>query len=118
VSGDTNLNNFNIAPDTGDLIPLIKDAMAVPGASFKLFASPWSPPAWMKSNGSMCNGGSLNASCYSAWALYFSKYIQAYAAQGIPIWAVTMQNEPEAVSTWENCVYTSAQERDFVNHGL
>ena len=66
----------------------------------------------------MCNGGSLNASCYSAWALYFSKYIEAYAAQGIPIWAVTMQNEPEAVSTWENCVYTPAQERDFVKNYL
>jgi glucosylceramidase len=118
VSGDYNLTNFNIAPDTGDLIPLIKDSMAVTGTSFKILASPWSPPAWMKSNGQMNGGGNLKTDCYSAWALYFSKYIQAYAGQGIPIWAVTVQNEPEATQSWDSCVYSAAQERDFVKNNL
>lgn len=86
------------AQDTGHIIPVIKDALAI-NPNLKLFGSPWSPPAWMKSNGSMiCNTGSGNASLlsqyYQAWATYFVKWIQAYQANGIPIWGVTPQNEP------------------------
>ncbi|HEV2374589.1 MAG TPA: RICIN domain-containing protein [Streptosporangiaceae bacterium] len=91
--------NFGLTPmDTGHIIPVLKDALATnPG--LKIFATPWSPPAWMKSNGSMiCNTGSGNSSLmsqyYQAYADYFVKWIQAYQANGVPIWAVTPQNEP------------------------
>lgn len=90
---------FALTPmDTGHIIPVLKDALAInPG--LKIFATPWSPPAWMKSNGSMiCNTGGGNSSLlsqyYQAYADYFVKWIQAYQANGVPIWAVTPQNEP------------------------
>jgi glucosylceramidase len=115
--GDYTLSHFSIARDTAFLIRWIKDALAInPG--LKIFASPWSPPGWMKSNGTMTNGGSLNSNCDSAWALYFVKYIQAYKAQGIPIWGITIQNEPEASTPWPTCVWTPQQELDFLKKFL
>jgi glucosylceramidase len=118
TAGDYSLNNFNIQHDTQLIIPLMKDAMAVPGANIKIFSSPWSPPAWMKQNGVMNGGSPLKTDCFAAWALYFSKYIKAYAAQGINIWGVTIQNEPENWPSWEGCTYTAAQERDFLKNYL
>lgn len=91
--------NFGLtAQDTGHVIPVIKDALAI-DPNLQLLASPWSPPAWMKSNGSMiCNTGGGNASLltsdYQPWADYFVKWINAYQSNGIHIWAVTPQNEP------------------------
>ncbi len=96
--GDPTQNFGLTAQDTGHIIPVIKDALAI-NPNLKILGSPWSPPAWMKSNGSMiCNTGSGNASLltqdYQAWATYFVKWIQAYQSNGIPIWGVTPQNEP------------------------
>jgi glucosylceramidase len=91
--------NFGLtSQDTGRVIPTIRDALAI-NPNLKLFASPWSPPAWMKSNNSMiCNTGGGNASLlssdYQAWADYYVKWINAYQANGIPIWGITPQNEP------------------------
>lgn len=116
--GDTALNNFSIQHDRAALIPLIKDAMAVPGAGFQIMASPWSPPAWMKASGQMNGGGALLPQYYGVWAHYLSKYIKAYAQEGIPIEYLTVQNEPENPPVWEGCVYTAAQERDFVKNNL
>ncbi len=118
VPGDMELKHFDISRDRRWLIPLIKDAMAVPGADFRIYASPWSPPAWMKTSGQMNYGGELKRECYPAWALYFAKYIKAYAAEGIDIWGVTVQNEPAAVQTWDSCIYSAQQERDFVRDHL
>ncbi|MFL5961425.1 MAG: RICIN domain-containing protein [Gaiellaceae bacterium] len=101
VQGPSNnpTQNFGLtAQDTGHVIPVVKDALAI-NSNVKLLASPWSPPAWMKSNGSMiCNTGGGNASLLSAdyqpWADYFVKWINAYQANGVPIWGITPQNEP------------------------
>ena len=82
--GDVNLEQFDISRDKGLLIPLIRDATAVRGEDIRLLASPWSPPAWMKTNGQMNRGGALKREYYDTWALYFVKYIQAYAAEGVP----------------------------------
>ena len=84
----------------------------------RLLASPWSPPAWMKTNGEMNHGGKLRPECREAWALYFAKYIKAYAAEGIPIWGVTVQNEPQAVQRWDSCIYSHEEQRDFVKDYL
>jgi glucosylceramidase len=92
--------------------------MAIPGSSFRLFGSPWSPPAWMKSNGSMLNGDQLKSDCFSAWALYYVKYVNAMKDNGLTIWGLTVQNEPWATQTWESCIYSSQQERDFVKNYL
>jgi glucosylceramidase len=118
VDGDTELESFNIERDRQYIIPLIKDAQAVSPDPIKFLASPWSPPAWMKTNGEMNNGGKLKPEYEAAWGLYYAKYIQAYAEEGIPIWAVSVQNEPEAVQTWDSCIWTAEEEGAFVRDHL
>jgi glucosylceramidase len=118
VDGDRELRTFDIAPDLQFRVPMIKAAIAAAGGSLTLYASPWSPPAWMKDNGDMLHGGKLRPEFRDAWARYFVKFIQAYEAQGVPIWGVTVQNEPMAVQTWESCIFTAEEERDFVRDHL
>ena len=113
VDGDMTLSHFSIAPDKATVIPMMKDAM-MRSANLRIFSSPWSPPAWMKTNGKMDKGGSLREDCRDVWARYVAKYIRAYEDEGIHIWGVTVQNEPKAEQGWESCVYTAAMERDFV----
>ncbi len=89
---DPTLAHFSIAHDTAYIIPVLKQALQI-NPRIKVMGTPWSPPGWMKSTDSM-EGGTLNASAYGPYANYFVKYIQAYQAQGIPIYAITPQNEP------------------------
>jgi glucosylceramidase len=72
----------------------------------------------MKDNHSMLKGGKLMPEFYSAWALYYTKFIKAYENSGIPIWGITVQNEPMATQTWESCIYTAEEERDFLKNYL
>jgi glucosylceramidase len=116
--GDYNLDYFDFSHDLKWTVPVIKQALRIPGADIKIFGSPWSPPAWMKTNNSMFNGGELSSNCFAAWALYYVKYIQAMRNNGVPMWGLTVQNEPQAVQTWESCIYSTAQERDFVKNYL
>jgi glucosylceramidase len=118
TAGDEKLMNFNITRDKKYVIPFIRSALAIEGAWFRIVASPWSPPAWMKTNNHMNNGGKLKPEYRKAWALFFSKYIKAYAKQGIPVWGVTVQNEPAAVQIWDSCIYSAEEERDFVRDYL
>ena len=121
---DPNLDRFSIDHDKLYVIPCIKLAMTLnPKLSF--FASPWSPPGWMKTTGSMI-GGQLKPECRAAYADYFVKFIQAYQREGIPIQAVTVQNEPgvdRALSPdpkwhYPSCRWTGEQERDFIRDYL
>ena len=118
VEGDFELKNFDISRDKKWLIPMIKDAMAVPGADFKLFSSPWSPPAWMKTNGQMNYGGKLKDECRDVWARYYARYIKEYAKEGIDIWGLTVQNEPAATQTWDSCIYSAEEEGAFIRDYL
>jgi glucosylceramidase len=118
LSGDFALESFSIERDQQALIPFIKAATQMAGHPLQLLASPWSPPAWMKTNGQMNGGGQLKAECAAAWAQYFIRFIQAYAAEGIPIWGVTVQNEPQANQVWDSCIYSAAEERDFIRDHL
>ncbi|MCE5187546.1 MAG: hypothetical protein LLF76_15600 [Planctomycetaceae bacterium] len=118
TAGDVQLQQFDISRDQKLLIPLIEDAKAVRGADFKLLASPWSPPAWMKTNNDMNHGGNLKPEYRDAWALYFAKYIKAYKALGLDIWAVSVQNEPAATQVWDSCIYSPQEEGLFVRDHL
>ena len=118
MPGDVALHSFSIQRDQQALLPFIQAALRAAGRPVRLLASPWSPPAWMKSNGQMNHGGHLLPHCAAAWAQCYVRFIQAYAAQGVPVWGVSVQNEPEATQRWDSCTYTAAQERDFVRDHL
>ena len=72
----------------------------------------------MKTNNNMLQGGKLKKEYYPAWANYFAKFIKAYENEGVPIWGLTIQNEPMAVQRWESCIYTAEEERDFLKYHL
>lgn len=112
--GDTSLNSFNINHDKQFRIPFIKQAIAAAGGKLTLFASPWSPPAFMKTNNEMLHGGKLKPAFDQSWANYFTKFIKAYEKEGIPVWGITVQNEPMATQKWESCIFTANEERDFL----
>ncbi|MEL1240350.1 glycoside hydrolase family 30 protein [Flavobacterium sp. DGU99] len=116
--GDLSLKTFNINHDRQYRIPLIKQALKTAGGGVCIYVSPWSPPAFMKSNGNMLKGGTLLPEYYQSWANYYSKFIKAYEKEGIPIWGLTIQNEPMAIQRWESCVYTAESERDFLKNFL
>jgi len=118
TEGDKTLSSFDIAPDLKYKIPLIKRALAASGNKLKLFASPWSPPAYMKDNNDMLHGGHLRPEYRQAWALYYTKFIKSYRQAGVPVWGITIQNEPMAKQTWESCIYQPEEERDFLRDHL
>lgn len=118
AENDRDLKTFSIAHDETARIPLIKAALAASKKQLTIFASPWSPPAWMKDNHDMLHGGKLLPDMREPWAKYFVAFIKAYEKAGIPIWGVTVQNEPMAVQKWESCVFTGAEEKDFVRDFL
>jgi glucosylceramidase len=92
--------------------------MAAAGGRLTLFASPWSPPAFMKDNNDMLHGGKLKPEFHQSWADYYAKFIKAYQAEGIPVWGITVQNEPMATQKWESCIFTAEDERDFLKNYL
>lgn len=116
--GDEELKTFSIAHDREQIIPLITDAQKEYGEKMTFMAAPWSPPAFMKTNGEMNNGGKLKQEYYQTWAAYFVKFIEAYREAGVPIAFLTVQNEPMAVQTWDSCIYTSEEEALFVREYL
>lgn len=116
--GDFALESFSIARDRQALLPFIRAAQRAAGRPLQLLASPWSPPAWMKTNGRMAEGGRLRPECRAAWAQCYVRFIQAYAAEGVPIWGVSVQNEPMAHQRWDSCLYSAEEERDFVRDHL
>jgi glucosylceramidase len=118
TEGDAKLTSFNIDHDRKFRIPLIKQAIATTGGKLTLFASPWSPPAFMKTNNNMLNGGKLNNVFAQSWSMYYTKFIKAYEKEGIPVWGITIQNEPMATQRWESCIYTAEEERDFLKNYL
>ena len=115
---DPALNDFNLERDKQQIIPAIKRAQSFLAQPLTLFSSPWSPPAWMKTNGEMNNGGSLKPEYRQSWALYYCKYIKAMQDEGITISGITVQNEPAAKQVWDSCLYTAEEERDFVRDYL
>lgn len=125
---DYNLSFFDegVVHDTEALIPFIRragDTLAKSGKKLRLLASPWSPPPWMKANSRMTGsvnypGGGLLRQARTPWAKYISKWITAYAVHSIPIWAITVQNEPGFNAPWEACTFTAKEEATFLGEFL
>ncbi|MCX5775820.1 MAG: glucosylceramidase [Firmicutes bacterium] len=117
ISGDESLKTFDISREDRYVIPFLKEGLLFQ-PKLKILISPWSPPAWMKSNNDMNHGGELLPKYYQAWANYYVRFINELKKRGIPTWAMTVQNEPAAVQIWDSCIYSSEQERDFVKSFL
>jgi glucosylceramidase len=116
--GDKALKSFSVDHDKKFRIPFIKRAMATAGGKLTLYGSPWSPPAFMKDNNDMLHGGKLKPEFYQSWANYYTKFIKSYEREGIPIWGISVQNEPMATQRWESCIYSAEDERDFLKNYL
>ncbi len=107
---DVELKSFDLGKDREYILPMVKDAVDYVGDDLFLFASPWSPPKWMKTNGDTRFGGQIKDEYKDVWAKYVCKYILAYRAEGVNIRAITIQNEPIASQTWESCYYSARDE--------
>lgn len=113
---DLKLEHFNLGPDLQDVVPLLKEILAI-NPKIKIMGSPWSPPVWMKDNGSS-KGGSLQPQYYQVYAEYFVKYIQAMKSQGILIDAITPQNEPLHPGNNPSMYMTALQQAEFIKKNL
>jgi len=114
TEGDQTLDSFDISHDKAAVFPMVKAARKL--SDLLLFASPWSPPAYMKTNGERIFGGHLKKEYYPLWAKYFRKYIEACKNEGIDIWGVTLQNEPRHTQMWESCLYSPEEETEFLGY--
>ena len=116
-AADPQLAHFSIGHDLPYIVPLLRQALRI-NPAIKLNANPWSPPAWMKSNHSMIGGGSLLPEYYEALAEYFVKFLQAYAAQGLGIYAIQPQNEPLAQAAYPTMYWPAVDEARFIGDDL
>lgn len=116
VTADNTLQYFSIQQDQNYLIPMLKEILQI-NPNIKILGSPWSPPIWMKTN-TNAKGGNLKIECYSVYAQYFVKYIQAMKAQGITIDAITVQNEPLNPDNTPSMYMPADEQRDFVKSAL
>ena len=118
VKDDKELAHFSIKEDRDDIIPMIRDAMTHSKDGFKIIASPWTAPPWMKDNNDWM-GGKLLPEYYATWALFFSKYLTEYKREGIDIWGLTVENEPLGCgNNWESMIYSPQEMADFVSRYL
>lgn len=118
VKNDMKLDYFTVHHDTNDIIPIIKQAQKISKNSFNIIASPWTAPPWMKDNNNYV-GGKLLPEYNAVFAHYFTKYLEAYKAHGIDIWAVTVINEPHGNgNNWESTIFSPKEMTDFVEFHL
>lgn len=115
--GDFELKTFNIDYDRECILPILKRVVAL-RPDVKILVSPWSAPAWMKTNGKMCGGGELKKECRAVWAEFFCRFIEAYAQEGIPVWGVSVNNESYYAAVWESMLWTEDGQREFVRDHL
>lgn len=123
VYNDFDLKYFDdtVAHDARTMIPFIHAAQEVAyPRKITMLASPWSPPAWMKTNGKMVGSDfpGLRPECRDVWARYISRWLHAYERYEVPIWGLTVQNEPENPARWEGCLYDAETSAGFVRDFL
>ena len=115
---DEELEGFTAERDEKYMIPMILEAQEIAGRPVNLMLSPWSPPAFMKTNRDMNHGGSLKPEYRSRWAACMAKYASYYRGRGCSVQLMSIQNEPAAVQTWDSCIYTAKEEGEFARDEL
>ena len=116
-SADRALSSFDIGDDYAYVLPLVFAACAK-NPKLEVLATPWSPPKWAKTNRNMKYGGRLVRRHYGTWARMMARYVAEYRALGVPITRLTVQNEPQALQTWESCLFSASQEGEFLAWSL
>lgn len=115
---DETMESFSMKRVDEYQTPLIQDALRHSRGKLRLMLTPWSPPGWMKDNKEMNNGGKLLKKYYPLWARYFVRFIDELKKRNIPVWCVSVQNEPEAKQTWDSCLWTGTEEAVFAVNNL
>jgi glucosylceramidase len=115
---DSEFKTFTLERDEQYILPFLEKAEQTAGKKLSVMLSPWSPPAFMKTNGQRTFGGSLKPEYRGMWAEYICHYIKEYRAKGHSIDMLTIQNEPNATQTWDSCLYTAEQEKEFLRDFL
>lgn len=115
---DVLFEDFTFADVEEHMLPLLDAAEKIYGKRLPIMLSPWSPPAYMKTNNCRKGGGSLKKEYYEAWAAYLCRYIREYRGRGYDVRRLSIQNEPKAVQTWDSCVYTAEEEKVFLRDYL
>lgn len=115
---DVELKSFTLERDEQYILPLIEAAQDKRGEALELLLSPWSPPAFMKTNGEQNHGGQLKPEFRQFWARYLCRYLKEYEQRGFKVNRITVQNEPAAVQSWDSCIYSAEEERDFIRDYL
>lgn len=113
---DELLEKFSFDRTEKYILPMLRDAEQVYGGKLDIMLSPWSPPAYMKTNGERNHGGKLKDCYRQRWAEYICRYIHEFRSRGFHVTMLTLQNEPKAVQTWDSCTYTAEEEKDFLLH--
>lgn len=111
---DTELKTFSFARTEKYMIPMLQDAQVAAGRPLELMLSPWSPPAFMKTNGRRTYGGSIKPEYRKMWADYICRYISEFEQRGFYVRRISLQNEPKALTNWDSCQYTAQQEKEFL----
>ncbi|MDO4284552.1 MAG: glycoside hydrolase family 30 protein [Eubacteriales bacterium] len=117
TENDIELIDFSVRDDSDTIIPMIHRAMQLQNNLF-IYATPWSPPAWMKTNRMMTNGGKLREEFRSVYAKYLVRFIDEYKKNGIDLWGLSIQNEPVEIQEWPSCCYSAKEEADFIKNYL
>ena len=115
---DTDLSSFSFARTEQYIIPMLKAAREERKGDLHLMLSPWSPPRFMKSNGLREAGGRLKPEYRAFWAKYLCRYIQEFIKRGFHVQRISIQNEANAVQTWDSCLYTAEEEKVFLRDYL
>ncbi len=117
-SDDPDLSSFSLERDETYILPFYRAVTAFRGEPLCVMLSPWSPPPFMKTNGEKNHGGRLKKEYRALWAEYFCRYIKEYRDRGADVRRISIQNEPNAVQTWDSCCYDGAEEKDFLQNYL
>lgn len=113
-SEDTELKSFSFERTEKYILPMLEDAKKTAGENLKLMLTPWSPPAFMKTNGKRTGGGKLKPEYRKLWAEYICRYIREFQNRGFAVQRISIQNEPKAVQTWDSCLFTAEEEKSFL----
>jgi len=111
---DKEFTGFQLQRVEQHIFPMLNQAQQIYGDKLEVMLTPWSPPAYMKTNGDRNGGGKLKAEYKKRWADYICRYIKEYRGRGYLVRRISLQNEPKAVQTWDSCVYTAEEEKEFL----